>query len=176
MINRLNSFIFSRLLTLFRMKKRFRDVFGTAVILTPRLISAVIVLLLIYYFFAIIGMEVFGGDDLTNCCVNTSMEQFYSKASGNYYYLNNFQAMPLAGVTLFELTVVNNWFIIMEGYAIYTGKEWSRSFFMIFYVFTMIVMTIIVAFILEAFLFRIQFKEFLTKNDGKFSLLEWCHF
>ena len=172
----MNSFIFSRLLTLFRMKKRFRDVFGTAVILTPRLISAVIVLLLIYYFFAIIGMEVFGEDDLTNCCVNTSMEQFYSEASGNYYYLNNFQAMPLAGVTLFELTVVNNWFIIMEGYAIYTGKEWSRSFFMIFYVFTMIVMTIIVAFILEAFLFRIQFKEFLTKNDGKFSLLEWCHF
>ena len=47
----------SRLLTLFRMKKRFRDVFGTAVILIPRLTSAINVLLLIYYFFAIIGMD-----------------------------------------------------------------------------------------------------------------------
>lgn len=151
------------------MKKRFRDVFGTAVILMPRLISAANVLLLIYYFFAIIGMECFGGMDLKNCCVNTTVEQFYSYENGsstnNYYYLNNFKSLSEAGVTLFELTVVNNWFIIMEGYAQFTGSEWTRSFFMIFYIFTMIVMTIIVAFILEAFLFRIQFKEFLSKND-----------
>ena len=80
--------------------------------------------------------------------------------------------MPEAGVTLFELTVVNNWFITMEGHAIVTGTEWSRLFFMIFYVFTMIVMTIIVAFILEAFLFRIQYKSFLTKEEEqkKFSI------
>ena len=69
-------------------------------------------------------------------------------------------------MALFCLTVVNNWFIIMEGYAIQVS-EWTRVFFMTFYVFTMIVMTIIVAFILEAFLFRIQYKEFLTKKDGK---------
>ena len=107
--------------------------------------------------------------DLKNCCVNTTVEQFYSYENGsstnNYYYLNNFKSLSEAGVTLFELTVVNNWFIIMEGYAQFTGSEWTRSFFMIFYIFTMIVMTIIVAFILEAFLFRIQFKEFLSKND-----------
>jgi hypothetical protein len=67
-----------RLLTLFRMKKRFRDVFGTAVILYPRLLSAVIVLLLIYYFFAIIGMECFHNVDLVNCCKNTSVSQFFN--------------------------------------------------------------------------------------------------
>jgi two pore calcium channel protein 1 len=50
------------------MKKRFRDVFGTAVILYPRLTSAVIVLLLIYYFFGIIGMECFHDAKLINCC------------------------------------------------------------------------------------------------------------
>ena len=50
------------------MKKRFRDVFGTAVILIPRLTSAIIVLLLIYYFFAIIGMESFKDINLKNCC------------------------------------------------------------------------------------------------------------
>lgn len=157
-----------RLLTLFRMKKRFRDVFGTAVILLPRLTSAVIVLLLIYYFFAIIGMELFHGVQLKDCCHNSTVEQFYKYEEGSnnnaYYYLNNFDSLPISGVTLFELTVVNNWFIIMEGYAFVVG-EWSRSFFMTFYVFTMIVMTIIVAFILEAFLFRIQYKEFLTKQD-----------
>ena len=153
------------------MKRRFRDVFGVTVILLPRLVSAVIVLLLIYYFFAIIGLEIFGNMDLKNCCVNSTVEQFYSYTNGSnsnaYYYLNNFRSLPVAGVTLFELTVVNNWFIIMEGYAVYSRNDLSRAFFMIFYIFTMIVMTIIVAFILEAFLFFMQFKEFLSKSDGK---------
>lgn len=40
-------------------------------------------------------------------------------------------------VTLFELTVVNNWFIIMEGYAI-TATEFSRIYFMTFYIVTMV--------------------------------------
>jgi len=158
-----------RLLTLFRMKRRFRDVFGTAVILMPRLISAVIVLLLIYYFFAIIGLELFGTLDLKNCCQNSSVEQYYKFVNGSednqYYWLNNFQSLPSAGVVLFELTVVNNWYVIMDGYAAKTNNEWSRAYFMIFYIFTMIVMTIIVAFILEAFLFRIQFTEFLTRQE-----------
>ena len=63
--------------------------------------------------------------------------------------------------------MVNNWFVIMEGYAISTGVELSRLFFMTFYIFTMIVMTIIVAFILEAFLFRIQYKNFFSKEEGE---------
>ena len=78
------------------MKRRFRDVFGTAVILMPRLLSAVIVLLLIYYFFAIIGMECFGPMDLKNCCVNTTVEQYYKYGNGSdtgYYYLNNFHTL-----------------------------------------------------------------------------------
>jgi len=164
-----------RLLTLFRMKRRFRDVFGTAVILMPRLLSAVIVLLLIYYFFAIIGMECFGPMDLKNCCINTTVEQYYKYENGSdsnaYYYLNNFHTLAESYVVLFELTVVNNWYVIMDGYAFYTREhnysthEWTRAYFMIFYIFTMIVMTIIVAFILEAFLFRIQFTEFLNKQE-----------
>ena len=85
--------------------------------------------------------------------------------------------------------VVNNWYVIMEGHTISTGHDASRIFFMSFYVFTMVMMcqywvelfvcllehiflknqiviTIIVAFILEAFLFRIQYKKFLTKAEG----------
>lgn len=57
-----------RTLRLFKIKKRYRDVFGTLVILSPLMCSAVIVMLVLYYFFAIIGMELFGGYDLRNCC------------------------------------------------------------------------------------------------------------
>ena len=102
---------------------------------------------------------------------NSSVEAYYSyeedSVSNLYFYLNNFKSMGESGVTLFELTVVNNWYVIMEGHTIASGKDTARLFFMSFYIFTMIVMTIIVAFILEAFLFRIQFKNFLTKTDGE---------
>jgi len=43
----------------------------------------------------------------------------------------------LLAVTLFELTVVNNWFIIMEGYAS-AASGWSRIYFMTFYILTMV--------------------------------------
>ena len=40
---------------------------------------------------------------------------------------------------------------------------------MVFYLFTLVVMTIVVAAILEAFLFRIKYKKALKKEDGRHS-------
>ena len=156
-----------RLLRLFKMKKRFRDVFGTFVILLPRLNSAIIIIFLIYYFFGVIGVEIFSKytNDLVNCCKNTTVESFFDNNTFSYYYRNNFDNLPRAYVTLFELMVVNNWHVIMQGYATVTGTEFSRIFFMSFYLFTMVVVTIIVAFILEAFLFRIEYKRKMNKDD-----------
>ena len=156
-----------RLLRLFKMKKRFRDVFGTFVILLPRLNSAIIIIFLVYYFFGVIGVEVFSPytNDLVNCCKNTTVSDFFSNESFSYYYRNNFDNLPRAYVTLFELMVVNNWHVIMQGYATVTGTEFSRIFFMSFYLFTMVVVTIIVAFILEAFLFRIEYKRKMNKDE-----------
>ncbi|XP_071515721.1 two pore channel protein 1-like isoform X2 [Panulirus ornatus] len=151
-----------RLLRLFRMRKRYRDVFQTLVILTPRIMSAIVVIIITYYFFAIIGMELFSKYDMKNCCVNTTVEQFYKYDNTtvyvDYYFLNNFDNLFIAGVTLFELTVVNNWFIIMEGYAAVTS-EWSRLYFMLFYLVMMVVMSVVVAFILEAFTFRMEYNQ-----------------
>merc|ERR1719186_515742 len=160
-----------RVLRLFKVKKRFRDVFGTALILLPHLVSTVIVLQLLYYFFAIIGLELFSSYDLTNCCKGLSIESFYfhhpdpHAVLHGFYFLNNFHSLPQAGVTLFELTVVNNWSIIMEAYVAVTGTEWTRLYFITFYLFTVVGMTIVVAAVLEAFLFRMQYKNALKKDD-----------
>merc|ERR1712142_496654 len=67
-----------RLLRLFKLKKRFRDVFGTFVILLPRLNCAIIVLICMYYFYGIIGVEIFNGYKLQNCCKNTTVEPYYN--------------------------------------------------------------------------------------------------
>ncbi|XP_013146637.1 PREDICTED: two pore calcium channel protein 2-like isoform X3 [Papilio polytes] len=168
-----------RLMRLYKLKKRYRDVFGTLVLLSPLMSSAGCVMLVMYYFFAIIGMELFAGYDLKNCCVNTTVEDFYkysenSSTALGYYYLNNFENILTSGVSLFELTVVNNWFILMNAYATVAG-QFSRLYFMVFYLFTMVVLTIVVASVLEAFRFRIQYKRSTTKRDEEKLLHEEVH-
>nr|XP_058965206.1 two pore channel protein 1-like [Pocillopora verrucosa] len=144
-----------RLLLLFKAEKRYRDLFETIGFLLPRMARVAVVILLMYYSFGVIGIECFSGLELKNCCVNTSWERTYKEGG---YHLNNFDDLLHSYVTLFELTVVNNWFIIMEG-IVYLTSDWASVFFMLFYIVTMVVMTIVVAFILEAFRFRIKYRQ-----------------
>lgn len=74
-------------------------------------------------------------------------------------------------MTLFELTVVNNWFILMNAYAFTVGM-YTRIYFMIFYLVTMIVLTIVVSSFLEAFRFRIHYKKSTSKRDEEKMLHE----
>ncbi|KAL1454257.1 hypothetical protein WDU94_010530, partial [Cyamophila willieti] len=141
-----------RLLRLFKMKKRYRDIIGTLALLSP----------LIRYV-------------KPTSCSGTSVEDFYkytgrstsndtSSASTGYYYLNTFSNLAVSYVTLFELTVVNNWFIVMNGYAAVV-TPFTRVYFILFYLLTMVVLTIVVASVLEAFRFRIQYKRQTSKRD-----------
>ncbi|GIY46120.1 two pore calcium channel protein 1 [Caerostris extrusa] len=152
-----------RLLRLFKLKKRYRDVLGTLFIILPRFLSVAFVLVILYYFFGIIAMEVLSGYNLVNC--NTTVEQFYhfdnDTSLDGYYYLNNFDDFITSQITLFELMVVNNWFIIMNGYAS-VATEWSRLFFMSFYIVTMVVINIVVAFVLKHFSFEFNINVMLA--------------
>ncbi|XP_019362242.1 PREDICTED: two pore calcium channel protein 1 isoform X1 [Gavialis gangeticus] len=160
-----------QLLRLFKLKKRYRNVLDTMFELFPRMASLGLTLLIFYYCFAIVGMEFFAGIVYPNCCNTSTVADSYrwlNHTVGNktvveegYYYLNNFDNVLNSFVTLFELTVVNDWYIIMEGVTSQTS-HWSRLYFMTFYIVTMVVMTIIVAFILEAFVFRMNY---MRKNQ-----------
>ena len=101
---------------------------------------------------------------------NTSVEAYFAYdpnvTVNGYYYLNNFENLVTSHITLFELTVVNNWYVLMEGYA-YSAGQWSRLYFMLFYLTTMLLLSIVVASVLDAFLFRISYKEQMSKEDGK---------
>uniref|UniRef100_A0A8C0KZA5 Voltage-dependent calcium channel protein TPC1 n=1 Tax=Canis lupus dingo TaxID=286419 RepID=A0A8C0KZA5_CANLU len=170
-----------QLLRLFKLKKRYRNVLDTMFELLPRMASLGLTLLIFYYSFAIVGMEFFCGILYPNCCNTSTVSDAYrwlNHTVGNrtvvdegYYYLNNFDNILNSFVTLFELTVVNNWYIIMEGVTSQTS-HWSRLYFMTFYIVTMVVMTIIVAFILEAFVFRMNYsrKNQDSEVDGGITL------
>ncbi|RXM98192.1 Two pore calcium channel protein 1 [Acipenser ruthenus] len=153
---------------LFKIKLRYRNVLDTMFELLPRMASLGLTLLIFYYSFAIVGMEFFVGVVYPNCCNTSTVADSYRLLNytvGNrtvveegYYYLNNFNNIVNSFVTLFELTVVNNWYITMEGVTSQTS-HWSRMYFMTFYIVTMVVMTIIVAFILDAFVFRMNYSR-----------------
>ncbi|CAO2629280.1 Two pore calcium channel protein 1 [Lemmus lemmus] len=157
-----------QLLRLFKLKKRYRNVLDTMFELLPRMASLGLTLLTFYYSFAIVGMEFFSGRLYRNCCNSSTVADAFrfinhtvdnkTEIEDGYYYLNNFDNILNSFVTLFELTVVNNWYIIMEGVTSQTS-HWSRLYFMTFYIVTMVVMTIIVAFILEAFVFRMNYSR-----------------
>ncbi|EDO47517.1 predicted protein [Nematostella vectensis] len=156
-----------RLLLLFKLKQRYRDVLDTIWVLMPRMFRVALVILCLYYSYGIIGLECFSGLKLKNCCNGTSVDVNYRESG--YYYLNNFDDLLHAFVTLFELTVVNNWFIIMEG-VVNVTSDWSRIYFMSFFIITMVVMTIVVAFVLEAFLFRIQYRKRTTNEEVEMAI------
>ncbi|NWI70315.1 TPC1 protein, partial [Todus mexicanus] len=165
-----------QLLRLFKLKKRYRNVLDTMFELFPRMASLGLTLLIFYYCFAIVGMEFFAGVVYPNCCNTSTVADSYrwvNHTIGNktvveegYYYLNNFDNILNSFVTLFELTVVNDWYIIMEGVTSQT-THWSRLYFMIFYIVTMVVMTIIVAFILDAFVFRMNYTRKNQDSEGQ---------
>ncbi|XP_052334836.1 two pore channel protein 1 isoform X2 [Oncorhynchus keta] len=157
-----------QLLRLFKIKQRYRNVLDTMFELFPRMASLGLTLIIFYYSFAIVGMEFFADVVYPNCCNTSTVADSYRQINvtiGNrtvldegYYYLNNFNNILSSFVTLFELTVVNNWYITMEGVTSMT-THWSRLYFMTFYIVTMVVMTIIVAFILDAFVFRMNYSR-----------------
>ncbi|XP_076130340.1 two pore channel protein 1 [Alosa pseudoharengus] len=157
-----------QLLRLFKIKQRYRNVLDTMFELFPRMASLGLTLIIFYYSFAIVGMEFFADVVYPNCCNTSTVADAYRQINvtiGNvtvlqegYYYLNNFNNILSSFVTLFELTVVNNWYITMEGVTSQT-THWSRLYFMTFYIVTMVVMTIIVAFILDAFVFRMNYSR-----------------
>lgn len=157
-----------QLLRLFKLKKRYRTVLDTMLELLPRMASLGLTLLIFYYSFSIVGMEFFSGVLYPNCCNTSTVAESYrllnhtvgnqTQIEDGYYYLNNFDNILISFVTLFELTVVNNWYIIMEGVTSQTS-HWARLYFMVFYIVTMVVITIIVACILDAFVFRMNYSR-----------------
>ena len=128
--------------------------------------------------------------------------------------MNNFDNILRSMVTLFELTVINNWFVIMEGF-VFVTNDWTRLFFMSFYLMILVrfqplqrvecrlymilmtlllpalckcpflvssflsflfviqvVINIVIAFMLEAFTFRIDYRKTTDKDMDEDALVK----
>lgn len=138
-----------RLFRIMRTLKRFRVIFVTLRQVLPAFQGVFGVLMCVYYAFAVAGMELFAGKITRD---KKLPELKDTPWVADDYWENNFNRLSNSFVTLWELMVVNNWYIIMEAYATVTTR-WARLFFVAFYFVTVVVvLNAIVAFVLEGFL------------------------
>merc|ERR1711924_283830 len=133
-----------RLLTAFR---RFQEIYVTFGNLLPAFSTLFGMLLALFCFYAQLGVQLFGG------AVYRGNPGLSPPAFPDSYYVNNFNDFASGVVTLFELLVVNNWYVIMDGVvAAVDNNQWARAYFISWYVLAVIVVTnLVVAFILEGF-------------------------
>jgi hypothetical protein len=100
---------------------------------------------------------------------------YYNRSSADgLYYLNNFDNLLRSYVTLFELMVVNNWHVTMQGtvdavryFRPSSPEQLSRAYYIIFFLVTVIIVTnVVVAFILDAFqsILPLMKKRYNLKN------------
>lgn len=141
-----------RVLRLLTIVPAYRVIINTFLRVLPDAVAMSQVLFCAMYVFSVLGLQIFGG------VINTDPASKYSAAVAasdfgtNGYYANNFNDMPSAMVLLFELLLVNNWFVLASGFAAACGL-WARLYFASFYIFGVIIcLNIVVAFILDGFI------------------------
>merc|ERR1712050_346707 len=94
----------------------------------PEAIEMAEVLFCAMFVFSVVGTQLFGG------MINTDPQSPHSAAlaASDFgkagYYANNFNDVPSGFVVLFELLIVNNWFVIVDGFTVTCGR-WSWIYF-----------------------------------------------
>jgi len=155
--------------------QQFRIIIMTIMNIAPSLLTYGVVLIMLYFAFAIIGMETFGGKFSSTLEV-TSLDGKKTMYCGNIklngsefvreeYCAMNFNDIIHSFVTLFVLTVVNQWHIITLGHTLVTN-EGARVFFIVLHiVVVLLIMNIIIAFVLEAFILEYNIQR--TKLESE---------
>lgn len=152
-----------RLTTVLSSTERFGSLIRTIGDFVPALVTYAQVFFLVFYGFAIVGMELFGG------CVydgapSISPTSAFAQAD---YFLNSMNDAIASFVTLFELTVGNDWHIIVQGYVAVTSR-WAWLYFMAFNIFgSIIVINIVFAFMLDAFLLQFEINRTGKEKDAR---------
>eukprot|EP00457_Paulinella_chromatophora_P003103 gb/GEZN01003108.1/.p1 GENE.gb/GEZN01003108.1/~~gb/GEZN01003108.1/.p1 ORF type:complete len:672 (+),score=65.15 gb/GEZN01003108.1/:175-2190(+) len=154
------TFLFlARSFTLFRVlskSKSLRQLMATFLKLLPKFASASVVLLALFMFYGSLGVQFFGGKIAKS---NAALRDPSSSFGASNYYANSMNDLAAAFVTLFEIMVINNWFVIVNGYAAVTTVAASRTFFISFYVISvLIVLNTTTVFVMDMFLKELQKK------------------
>ena len=116
-------------------------------------------MIITYYLFALLGMELFQDVDGPSKREDGDGVS-WSDQCGTYdnltYYANNFQDFAASLVTLWDVMVVNNWFIIVDKFSRDSMLGgWSSIFFIVWWLTAAIIgMNLFVSLVLDTFLIK----------------------
>eukprot|EP01135_Chromosphaera_perkinsii_P006629 Nk52_evm31s554 gene=Nk52_evmTU31s554 len=146
--------------------KVFENILSTVLTLMKSISTLAGVLILAYYIFALIGMQLFAGKIYEgNPALNgTAFAEMK-------YFPNNFDNFPSALVTLWELMVVNDWYVIMDAHIAVTSKFAAIFFFAWHIISVVMMMNLVVALTLESFLRKWRSKSEKRKAFSSFEIL-----
>lgn len=95
----------------------------------------------IYYWFAQIGMISFGGKITIPASNDAGM-----------FYLMNFNDFGASLITLFHLSIVNNWYVTCNLYCYTLKSSWPRLFFVSWWITTVLILqNLIISFVMEIY-------------------------
>ncbi|XP_071904964.1 two pore calcium channel protein 1B isoform X2 [Coffea arabica] len=136
-----------RLIRLLMNVPQYRAFVATFLTLIPSLMPYLGTIFCVMCIYCSIGVQVFGG------IVNAGNPKLESTdLADNDYLLFNFNDYPNGMVTLFNLLVMGNWQVWMQSYRDLTGTSWAYTYFVSFYLITvLLLLNLVVAFVLEAF-------------------------
>jgi len=130
---------------------RLREALYTLFLLLGTFRKVASALFLTFYLYSTVGVQIFGG--LITRDADELADLDFGVAGGTGYYANNFNDFASGLVVLFELMVVNNWFVIAGGLAAVAplraiGWLFCISFYMFVHV---VVLNILVTSVVESF-------------------------
>ena len=151
LIRLMNLFIVFRLLRIIPQFTSVSFVFGTMIEILKNLRAFAGVIIVIYYLFALLGMLIFGG--------NTNLEESVrANSCGSYenlqYYSYNFHDFAASLVLLWNIMVVNNWYVFLDAFTFATDK-WSQLYFIAWWLVSVIItVNVFISLVIEVFLKR----------------------
>lgn len=153
-----------RLFCFMRFVSRWNLMIQTIIHLIPATAPVVALQLIVCTLFSLAGVHLFGG----KVYLGNRLLEDTDYATGQLYAFN-YNDYGSAMVTSFNLCIVNNWYVFMDAYAVATGTPWSRVFFIFFWaVAVAFTLNVVVAFVVEAFVFRMEKAE-AQKNSPSLS-------
>ena len=150
-IRLMNIFIVLRLLRILVQVSYLRLLTSTMVDLIWNVRGFFGIIIVVYYLFAFLGMELF--DDVDGPTTRCNPSPGYDKL---LYYGNNFHDFASSLVTLWDVMVVNNWYVFLDKYACDSrfGK-WAKLYFIAWWLVSAIIcMNLFISLVLEIFLIK----------------------
>lgn len=157
----INIVIVFRFLRIVAHVKSLRILIGIIIDLFRNLSGFAGLMIIAYYLFALLGMELFEDvDGFTNKPVSSTNNTSWADVCGTYdnlsYFANNFHDFASSLVTLWDIMVVNNWFVILDKFARDSALGgWSNLYFIAWWLIAAIIgMNLFVSLVLDTFLIK----------------------